>query len=72
MQKLFDAGVDYPLVLVAPNEEFPRAQTSVSNPGEQVARNKASGWNAYEIWHSRIRLSPGVISLFQPRRYIRR
>lgn len=67
MQKLLEAVVEYPLALVAPNEEFPRAHMSGIAIGEH-ARSNAAGWNAYEIWHSRIRLSPGVTSLFQPRR----
>jgi hypothetical protein len=64
MHKLFDAGVD-PVVLVAANEEFPSAQASAAEQPEnhQVG---VRGWSAYEIWHSRIRLRPGVTGLFLP------
>jgi hypothetical protein len=65
MQKLFDAMVDYQILLAA-NEEFPPAKTL----GSGTAQNDAAevrGWSAYEIWHRRIRLLPGVKSLFLPR-----
>jgi hypothetical protein len=67
MQKLFDASVDYPLALRAANDEFPRAQPPGSDAAG-VVQNEGMGWSAYDIWHSRIRLLPGVISLFLPRR----
>ena len=67
MQKLFDASVDYPLALPAANEEFPRAPAPGSD-GAELLRNDAIGWSAYDIWHSRIRLLPGVIGLFLRRR----
>jgi hypothetical protein len=67
MQKLFDASVDYPLALLAANEEFPRAQAPGFDAADLV-QNEGMGWSAYDIWHSRIRLLPGVISLFLPRR----
>jgi hypothetical protein len=65
MQKLFDAAVDYPLVVVPANEEFPRAPAVDFGPQEDCPGN---GWSAFEIWHSRIRPTPGVRSLFLPRR----
>jgi hypothetical protein len=65
MQKLFDAAVDYPLVLVPANEEFPHAPAVES---EAFEHSPGNGWSAFEIWHSRIRPSPGVTSLFLPRR----
>jgi hypothetical protein len=67
MQKLFDASVDYPLALHAANEEFPRAQPTGSDAAN-LGNNDGTGWSAYDIWHSRIRLLPGVISIFLPRR----
>jgi len=67
MQKLFDAAVDYPLVLVAANEEIPRARAvEPESPGQSPG--KTDGWNPFEIWHRRIRPSPGVHSIFLPRR----
>jgi hypothetical protein len=63
MQKLFDAAVDYPLVLVPANEEFPRAAD-----GEPFEHSSGTGWNAFEIWHRRMRPAPGTTSLFLPRR----
>jgi hypothetical protein len=65
MQKLFDAAVDYPLVLRAANEEFPRARAVASAPSAQ-SDNAVIGWNAFEIWRTRMRLAPGVASLFLP------
>jgi hypothetical protein len=65
MQKLFEAAVDLPLVLIAANEEFPRAQGLDSESAEHIPSDP-SGWNAFEIWRSRIRLQPGVASLFLP------
>jgi hypothetical protein len=65
MQKLFDAAVDYPLVLVPANEEFPCARAVESEPLESSLN---AGWSAFEIWRRRIRPAPGIISLFLPRR----
>ena len=64
MQKLFDAAVDYPLVLVPANEEFPRTHAADGEPLE----DSPTGWNAFEIWRRHIRPAPGTISLFLPRR----
>jgi hypothetical protein len=64
MQKLFDAGV-LPVVLVAANEAFPAAQASAAETPENHPV-EVRGWSAYEIWHSRIRLRPGVTSVFLP------
>jgi len=65
MLKLFGTVVDYPQVLQAANEEFPSAlaltPVALENDPAEVR-----GWSAYEIWRSRIRLSPGVTSLFLP------
>jgi hypothetical protein len=62
MEQQFDVDVDDTLVLIAANEEFP------SVPGLPAATPKNAeievrGWSACEIWHSRIRLLPGVTSL---------
>jgi hypothetical protein len=65
MQKLFDAAVDYPLVLIPANEEFPRNR-AVDN--ESLDHSAGTGWNAFEIWRRHIRPAPGTISLFLPRR----
>jgi hypothetical protein len=65
MQKLFDAAVDYPLVVLAANEEFPRAPAARSAPTTNGS-HETHGWSAFEIWRSRIRLLPGVTSLFLP------
>jgi hypothetical protein len=65
MQKLFDAHVDYALAGSAANEEFPRPTVPIVSPAE-LPQAAHCGWNAYEIWHSRIRLMPGVTSLFLP------
>jgi hypothetical protein len=65
MQKLFDTAVDYPLALAPANEEFPRARALDSGPLEH---SSGMGWSAFEIWHSRIRPSPGVTSILLPRR----
>ena len=65
MQKLFDAAVDYPLVLVPANEEFPRTRAMDGDPLEDSC---GAGWNAFEIWRRRIRPAPGMTSLFLPRR----
>jgi hypothetical protein len=62
MQKLFDAAVDYPLVILAANEEFPNAKAAAPERAED-----ARGWNAFEIWRNRIRLLPGMTSLFLQR-----
>jgi hypothetical protein len=67
MQKLFDAAVDYPLVLDPANEEFPRTSAADSEPLAH-SPSESDGWSAFEIWRSRIRLSPGATSLFLPRR----
>jgi hypothetical protein len=67
MQKLFDAAVDYPLVLIAANEEFPRERVLEPESAEQ-SPGKADGWNPFEIWYRRIRPAPGVHSIFLPRR----
>jgi hypothetical protein len=63
MQKLFDAVGEHPAVLVAANEEFPSAEALTSDAPEND-RIPVRGWSAYEIWHERIRLRPGVRSLF--------
>jgi hypothetical protein len=65
MQKLLDAHVDYALAGSAANEEFPRPTVPIASPAE-LPQAAHFGWNAYEIWHSRIRLIPGVASLFLP------
>jgi hypothetical protein len=65
MQKLFDAAVDLPLVLSAANDEFPRAHGPDAESAEHTP-SEMSGWNAFEIWRSRIRLRPGASSLFLP------
>jgi len=67
MHKLLDAEVDYSVVLVAANEAFSDAQALESASAGRT-RAQAKGWDAYEIWHSRIRLLPGATSLFLPRR----
>jgi hypothetical protein len=61
MQKLFDAAVDYPLVLPAANEEF--AGPHAVNIKAEAPRH-TDGWNAFEIWRSRI--LPGVTRHFLP------
>jgi hypothetical protein len=66
MYKLFDSVVDYLLVLPAANEEFPPAQALDSGTAEN-GQAEVRGWSAYEIWSSRIRLLPGVKSLFVSR-----
>ena len=64
MQKLFDAAGDSPLVLAAANEGFPSAQVAPESlESKQV---EVRGWSAYDIWHRRIRLRPGVTSVFLP------
>jgi hypothetical protein len=65
MQKLFDAAVDYPLVLIPANEEFPRTR-AVDN--EPLEHSPGTGWNAFDIWHRRIRPAPGPTSHLLPRR----
>ena len=62
---MFDAVGDDPAILVAANEEFPSAQALASEAREN-AHTEVRGWSAFEIWHSRIRLKPGVTSLFLP------
>ncbi len=63
MQKLLDAHVDYALAGSAANEEFPRPTAATVSPAE-LPQAAHRGWNAYEIWHSRIRLLAGVTSVF--------
>jgi hypothetical protein len=64
MQKLFDAKVDRLLLAgSAANEEFPLPAVPVVYPAE-FPQAQECGWNAFEIWHSRIR--PGVRHHFQP------
>ena len=63
MQKLFDAHVDYALAGSAANEEFARPTAPIVSPAE-LPQAAHCGWNAYEIWHSRIRLLAGVTSVF--------
>jgi hypothetical protein len=76
MQKLFDANVDRLLLAgSAANEEFPLpavpvfsgvefAQAEFPQRQVELPQNQQCGWNAFEIWHSRIR--PGVKGFFQP------
>jgi hypothetical protein len=70
MQKLFEAAVDLRLVLVAANDEFPRAHGLDSESAEHTP-SETSGWNALEIWRSRIRLRPGGTSPFLPSLLVR-
>jgi hypothetical protein len=70
MQKLFEAAVDLPLVLTAANDEFPRAHGPDSESAEHTPSEK-NGWNAFEIWRSRIRLQPGATSPFLPSLLVR-
>ena len=67
MHKLLDAEVDYPVVLVAANEDFSDAE-ALESASAGRARADVKGWDAFEIWRSRIRLLPGATSLFLPRR----
>jgi hypothetical protein len=67
MHRLLDAEVDYPVVPVAANEDFSDAEALESASAGRV-RADVKGWDAYEIWRSRIRLLPGATSLFLPRR----
>jgi|HubBroStandDraft_5_1064220.scaffolds.fasta_scaffold727442_1 hypothetical protein len=67
MHKLLDAEMDYAVVHVAANEDFSDAQ-ALESASAGRARAYITGWDAYEVWHSRIRLLPGATSLFLPRR----
>ena len=64
MYKLFDAADDSPPVLAVANEDFPSAQ--VAPASLQSNQVEVRGWSAYDIWHCRIRLRPGVMSVFLP------
>lgn len=76
MQKLFDANVDRLLLAgSAANEEFPLPAVPVLSGAEfapaefperqvELPQSQEYGWNAFEIWRSRIR--PGVKGFFQP------
>jgi hypothetical protein len=64
MQKLFDAHVDrFFLAGSAANEEFPPPAAPLDSPAE-IPQAQDCGWNAFEIWHRRIR--PGVRDRLQP------
>jgi hypothetical protein len=65
MQELFSADAHFTVVVNAANEEFPSAP-ALPEPAPKNAAIELRGWSAYEIWHSRIRLRPGVTSLFLP------
>jgi hypothetical protein len=64
---LFDAPVDYPVAPKAANEDLPEAKALQPEAAARV-RAAATGWDAYEIWHGRIRVPSGVTSLFVPSR----
>ena len=62
MEKQFCVDADDAVVLVAANEEFASAPALPAAAWKNNAIDR--GWSAYEIWHRRIRLLPGVTSLF--------
>jgi hypothetical protein len=53
----------YPVALMAANEDIPDAKALQSDAALR-ARAGATSWDAYAIWHCRIRLLPGATSLF--------
>jgi hypothetical protein len=55
--------VDYSLALIAANEDIPDANALDFEAALRV-RAAVTGWDAYDIWHGRIRLAPGATSLF--------
>jgi len=62
-QELSDTVGEFPVIVVSANEDFPPAQALASGvpaPGGP----KDYGWSAFETWHSRIRLPPGVNGRF--------
>jgi hypothetical protein len=50
----WDTSIDRYRFGPAANEEFQNAQAADSKPAESF-QNEAPGWNAYAVWHSRIR-----------------
>ena len=62
----FDVGEAAPLMVMTANEEIAAAQVLEFETALQV-RGATTGWNAYEIWHGRIRRVPGATSLFMSR-----
>lgn len=64
MQKLYHAAVDLPLVLIAANDDFPRAHGTDAESADTLSETR--GWNAFEIWRTRIRLQAGASSPFLP------
>jgi len=51
------------LTLIAANEDIPDANALEFEAALRV-RAAVTGWDAYDIWHARIRLAPGATSLF--------
>jgi len=59
----FDVGVAGPLTVVTANGEI-AAAPALNFEAALPVQDATNGWNAYEIWHGRIRLAPGATSLF--------
>jgi hypothetical protein len=61
--RLSDTAVEFPVVLLSANEDFPAAQSWAAG-GAQNDDARPCGWSAYQIWHSHIRALPGIKSRF--------
>jgi hypothetical protein len=54
----FDKRAAAPLLTEPRLGPVSHAQLAISEP-TQLAKHEGPGWNAYDIWHNRIRLLPG-------------
>jgi len=58
-----DVLVEFPVVLLSANEDFPPEQIWAARVPENDDA-MPHGWSAFEIWHSHIRAPPGAKSRF--------
>ena len=56
---------EYPRALLAANDDIPGARPLAPEAAEQAP---SRGWDPYEIWQCRIRLSPVEMGLLVPTR----
>jgi hypothetical protein len=61
--RMSDTAVEFPVVLLSANEDFPAAQSWDARVADDNDA-RTHGWSAFEIWHSHIRAVPGIKSRF--------